>query len=126
MIKRSLFSALLIASQLSLADVLADTNLVIYRTDDGRALNYRTWVNGDYQGKLDQGTVLRLSLPAGTHEVKTNDARRSTLQVEVDNASVAYVQVETSRRNKMDLREVSEEVAANHGVVVDERLALNQ
>ena len=126
MIKRSLFSALLIASQLSLADVLADTNLVIYRTDDGRALNYRTWVNGDYQGKLDQGTVLRLSLPAGTHEVKTNDARRSTLQVEVDNASVAYVQVETSRRNKMDLHEVSEEVAANHGVVVDERLALNQ
>ena len=126
MIKRSLFSALLIASQLSLADVPADTNLVIYRTDDGRALNYRTWVNGDYQGKLDQGTVLRLSLPAGTHEVKTNDARRSTLQVEVDATSVAYVQVETSRRNKMDLREVSEEVAANHGVVVDERLALNQ
>lgn len=100
--------SLLTVSTLANADTerleQANANLVIYRPNDGSALSYRFWVDGEYMGTLELDEVVKLQLSPGEHVITANDRNRTRLVVTVAEHGSTFVRSEIYRKVRMSLK----------------------
>lgn len=84
-------------------DELEQANLVIYRTADNSALNYRLAVDGKYIGKLKSNSAIKLQLNAGAHVISFNDQKKTKMRVVTHGDRVTYVRKEIDKRLRISL-----------------------
>ena len=81
----------------------ASANVVIFRPNDGSAINYRISVDGEYVGKLRRDSAINLQLQQGDHIIAVNDAKRTTLTVVANTQEVTYVHTNIGRKSQLSL-----------------------
>ena len=88
-------------------DKSEQANVIIYRTMDDSAVNYRLRVDGKHIGKLKANSAIRLQLSAGDHVITSNDRKKTLLKVSVGSDGVTYVRKDVGRNTRISLKETT-------------------
>lgn len=98
-----LASVSVFSETLNEVDEIEQANLVIYRTTDNSAVDYRLLVDGKHIGKLKPNSAIKLRLSAGDHIISSNDRNKTKLKVVTHGDSVTYVRKDIGRRSRISL-----------------------